>query len=739
MKEFYCAGAGAAASTYNEWLDRSRASKEAWSFAWELLSSDQTAEVQFFGANTLALKVSGSFDEIGEGDFPLLRERLVGAFRQYSDGGPKVVQVRLAVAVAALMIQSAPRLWADPVGDQMNLLRKDLDESGTKMLPGFLELLTVLPEEFSTLALSNSKKIEVRERFSKNLPEVLQLITQLLQEQSVSEETKRQAVRSLEGWVNFGIPMEASEKIIQLLLSKVTTVEESEEYLEVMTSIISQPDMHSHPNTAKRIIPQLLTLDGLLSKHFAEEDFDGAHSLASLFVAIGEHHSRLLLDWTLQSDEGRSNASKVVSIILQLSSTPAQFPTQERVSEMLFGFWYIFQDDIIACEPQEYQACVAVYGHAFHALVEAFLRKSMLPKNSSDWSAEEKEAFRCYRTDVADTIMYCHNILRDNLLKLLNHHLDEAIRLCHQNHAEHWPYLEACMHAWSALGEALAEEEENYLLIQFLSKLPSIPFNGQFDVITATLDCIGGFAEWLANYPNLVANLVPMVTSVVGDPGLSMSATMTLKDLARDCADALQPCARDIIGACVAALSSGRLKPGESARIMYPLGKMIAFLPRGDMLNELKRLLAPYMTELRAISDKGPSQAPCDQGQVVHVLKMFTTLFQALEGSEPGLPDVQVPGSPTQKGHQKEAMAILLQEVFPLVTAVSKPWISNEPVMEAVLLFMKQALVCLEGTRLLVMDTVEFLHAGFLAYPHCMVYDVYRQLLLQYGKSQQLR
>jgi hypothetical protein len=167
--------------------------------------------------------------------------------------------------------------------------------------------------------------------------------------------------------------------------------------------------------------------------------------------------------------------------------------------------------------------------------VECLLKKSMLPLANGDWTADEKEVFRCYRTDVADTVMYCHNILRDELLKLLNRHLDEATTMCREpsGHARHWPYLETCLFSWSAIGESLAEEEENQFLVQFLAKLPTMPFHGQRDVITATLDCVGGFAEWLSAYPNLVASLVPIITSAVNDPQLSLSATMALKDLAR--------------------------------------------------------------------------------------------------------------------------------------------------------------------------------------------------------------
>ena len=741
VKEFYLHGAtrsGGADPGSHDWLIRAQASPQAWNFAWELLTPEKSAEVQFFGANALVLKVTRHFHEVNDADFPLLQNRLVQLFRSYSSGGPKVVLVRLSVAVASLMIHSMPRLWADPVRDQIALLRKDLDESGTKMLYGFLELLTVLPEEFSTQVMPAERRNVVKEKLLQNLPEVLQLIVQLLQAPSVPQDCVRQSVRSLQGWVQFGIPMEATEKILELILPKVADEDLAEVYLDVITSIVSHPDTYEHPEAMKRIISKLVTLEQLLSKYFLEENYEAALPLASLFIAVGETHSRLLLDWTVQSEEGKATATKLISLILQTSSCPAQYPTHERLSEMAFGFWYIFQDDIIACDPPQYQSCVSVYGQAYHALVEAMLKKSMLPLSYDGWSSDEKEAFRCYRTDVGDTIMYCYNILKDDLLKLLNHHLDEGMRLCQQGQKQNWPYMETCLYAWSAIGASLVEEEENYLVIQFLAKLPSIPCKEEVSVISSTLDCIGGFAEWLDGYPNLVANLVPVVTSAIGDPKLAMCATMALKDLARDCTEALQPCSRDIISACAAALSSGQLKPGECARLMFPIGRMVAYLPRGDMLNQLQNILTPYLTDLQNITNRqqsGPS-AP-DRGQILYVLKIVTTLFQSLDGSGPMTTSKQKEHS--QQGQQKESIAILLPQIFPLVTNVAKSWFGDEEVMDLAYSFVKQALVCLQGTKILVMESVEFVLTSYTHHPHYCAFDVTSQLLLQYANDPSLR
>jgi len=280
------------------------------------------------------------------------------------------------------------------------------------------------------------------------------------------------------------------------------------------------------------------------------------------------------------------------------------------------------------------QACIGIYAQVYHHLVECLLKKSMRSLTNKGWSSDDKDVFDTYRTNVANTVMHVHGILRDELLKLLNQHLDEAMKLCADpaGHANNWPYLESCLYNWSSIGEPLAAETENQHLMQFLGKLPTIPFHGHHDVITAMLDSLGGFAKWLSAYPSLVASLVPIITSAMSTSALARSATMALKGLSRDCTQALEPCSKEIVQACAHALNSNQLKQEECIRLMYPLGKMLGFLPPTDMNTELQGVMRPYIAELQAMSAKGQA-GPNDRGQALYSLKVVYTLFQALDGS----------------------------------------------------------------------------------------------------------
>lgn len=46
----------------------------------------------------------------------------------------------------------------------------------------------------------------------------------------------------------------------------------------------------------------------------------------------------------------------------------------------------------------------------------------------STWTLEDKEVFRCYRQDIADTFMYCYVVLNLEMLDILMSKLSEALR-----------------------------------------------------------------------------------------------------------------------------------------------------------------------------------------------------------------------------------------------------------------------------------------------------------------------
>ena len=57
---------------------------------------------------------------------------------------------------------------------------------------------------------------------------------------------------------------------------------------------------------------------------------------------------------------------------------------------------YILQDDICGAIPEKHKVYTELFGPAYLALVDILMTKSMMV-DESEWSAEDRETFRCYR------------------------------------------------------------------------------------------------------------------------------------------------------------------------------------------------------------------------------------------------------------------------------------------------------------------------------------------------------
>ena len=58
---------------------------------------------------------------------------------------------------------------------------------------------------------------------------------------------------------------------------------------------------------------------------------------------------------------------------------------------------YILQDDMCGATPEKLKEYRDILGPVYLTLVDVLMTKSMITVDQSDWSAEDKETFRCYR------------------------------------------------------------------------------------------------------------------------------------------------------------------------------------------------------------------------------------------------------------------------------------------------------------------------------------------------------
>jgi hypothetical protein len=273
--------------------------------------------------------------------------------------------------------------------------------------------------------------------------------------------------------------------------------------------------------------------------------------LYGLLVTIADVHSKIFIS-NLKSEnpEEQRITFDFFNSILKCTNLPGLYPVDESSSTLTFGFWYTLQDDILSLETAECAQLLLMIKPYYRDLVCIMLRKSMYPLHEDgDWSLDDKEVFRCYRQDIADTFIYCYNVLNLEMLDILNSKLAEAL---HKNNTTgvpptiQWNEVETCLHAFGAIAESI--ELENLYLPKLMMTIKEIPFRDLHKrVMASALETVGSYSDWITEHPEMLENVLPLVISALDKPEVATSATMALKDLTHSCQKYLLPYADHIL------------------------------------------------------------------------------------------------------------------------------------------------------------------------------------------------
>ena len=113
--------------------------------------------------------------------------------------------------------------------------------------------------------MPSPKRTAVRQELSQNLRHVMPMILHVIQQPNQGEMTV-QAIKCLQAWVQFGVPMEETAPLVERLLMAVQDEELFDSSLDTVSSIVSHPDTHKYVNLLKHLLERILTLEPLLSQ-----------------------------------------------------------------------------------------------------------------------------------------------------------------------------------------------------------------------------------------------------------------------------------------------------------------------------------------------------------------------------------------------------------------------------------------------------------------------------------------
>ncbi|XP_019623580.1 PREDICTED: importin-13-like [Branchiostoma belcheri] len=748
-----------------KWLMAAQVSQQAWQFCWVLLQKDKAAEVQFFGANALYIKISHHWAELPADHYASLRTQLFQQILAFA-AGPRMVLTRLCVALSAFALNTMPEVWPEAVKGIVDTFQQatSTELSPSQRCGALLELLTVLPEQHNTTCLAQSRRGTVRHAMQGGLPYVLPLLQNLLEQPSPLD-VQQQALKCFSSWVTFGVPLNEVEGLTNLAFKAVRSPELFDVAVDALVNVVLQPMAYKYPNTVQKFLPQVLQLQDMLETAIKDKDMDTCNGLCRLAVAIGENHSKVLLESTGQH---KQNSLELIKIIMMCTGIPGRYPVDETASDMTFSFWYILQDDMIASEPQVFQDHCAYFiplymnlddmiasepqvfqDHCayfiplYMNLVEILLIKVQYPPDTeySSWTAEEKEQFRCYRQDIADTLVYAFNLLRDSLLNFLYAMLSTILQQDRKQQEETWQPTEGCLHAFLSIGESVDPEEcSDQCILNMFNLIPKVPIT-HVRLAETTLYTIGAYAEWLNSHPELLSGLIPLILSGFTNPDLTLSSTLTLKDVAQECSKNMQPYANDILSACQNALTGNIMKAKDSIRLMHAVGSLLSVLPVQDILNYLHAILGPHVQQLEASLNEQPSAS--SKATVIQKLNMLSMLFSALDIRRPESEEAEK-RQPKPRADEPQPVLLVLQQVYPIVQRLVSQWIADTgviecltPTLQAVCEMFKRAVRTLQDEIApMTAQLSELLVQVYNAIPQSSVLDMAKQLLTLFHSSE---
>ncbi|XP_034743970.1 importin-13-like isoform X1 [Etheostoma cragini] len=716
-----------------KWLTQAQASAQAWQFCWALLGSDKLPEVQFFGASTLHTKISRHWSDLPTDRHESLKMQLLSHILHFSSG-PKLVLTRLCVALASMALNLIPQAWPQPVADMVRAFQPQKPDSeggsGAEATQdpqahclALLELLTVLPEEFQSSRLAHARRCLLREALAGEWAVVCPMLRQLLQSQDSSIQVKEKVLRCLSSWVGLDVPLGESHELVQDCFTALSNAELFDTAVETIVNAISQPDSQRYIEALVNLMPLVLGLHDQLKTAAQDGDMETLHGICRIAVAMGETHSRVLLEQVEHWQEYLA----LVNMILFCTGIPGHYPVSETTSSLTLTFWYTLQDDILSFEEEKQAVYLQVYRPVYFQLVDVLLHKSHYPSQEeyASWSSDDKEQFRIYRVDISDTLMYVYEMLGAELLSNLYDRLGRQLMDPQQSAV--WQDTEALLFGFQSIAETI---DVNYsdVIPGLIGLIPRINIS---NVVLAdtVMYTIGSLAEWLADHPVMLGGILPMVLQGLVKAELSVSSVSTLKRICRECRHDLGPYAQDILTVSQEVLVKEIHKSSQCMWMMQALGFLLSALPVEEVLGRLHSLITPHVQQLDTLAQQEPD--PTNKQSIIHILGMLSSLFTTLdinrqadssEGtSSPRLTPSQITQNP---------VVVVLQQVFTLIQTVLSKWLDDSEVVEAVCgVFEKSVRTLLHDFGLMVAQLSEMLGQIYSAFPQASALDLARQLV----------
>lgn len=635
----------------NKMLIETQNSPEAWQVLWHLMSNDKSTNVQYFGASTLYHKLTKQISQLDTESRNELRQKLLECLLFYlNQNDMTLITTRLISCLAVYTLQCLDSSWPNAIEDIVNAFQPDKlpNIASSKVIYILLQILNSLAEEFDTLHTEKGRRAQIQVKLFSQAEFVLFIVHKVLSEENISDEITKICMKCFGNWSQRQSQLVIANnhgELVGMALNALSNENTSHDASEALFKIYTNSTMSKHPKLILELLEKItFGLENTINQAIEETNLNFLHDIYYIIIAIGETHSRLILDTLVDNVSSHNIILKYLRLILKCSSMPGYFGFDETISDMPFNFWICFQDDIMGSDECKVQYYMRLFADIYRELIDTLMLKVQYPPNDiyvHEWDSDSREKFRCYRQDIGDIFMYCFNTLHTNMLMMLMVHFGKAFHRITTVVPEDGPpgtwirNIEAVYFAFSSVAENIVPTEALYMP-ELFGALQSISFERHNSPLfmATMMSFISSFSTWL----NYNTPYIPYVLGVISialktnNSNVLISATMALKTMVPECQMHLQPYAMQIIGLCEEHFNYPAMGYKEKARLMHTIATALSVMPLDVIEQTMDRILVPILKDAENIL-RVDGNADNDQ-LVVHVngiLMILSNLFSKLD------------------------------------------------------------------------------------------------------------
>ncbi|KAJ4712230.1 putative Transportin [Melia azedarach] len=596
----------------DRWLQDFQRTIDAWQVADNLLhDATSNLETLIFCSQTLRSKVQRDVEELPSEAVRPLRDSLNTLLKKFHKGPPKV-RTQISIAVAALAVHIPAEDWGG--GGIVNWLRDEMN-SHPEFVPGFLELLTVLPEEVFNYKIA--ARPERRRQFEKELTSQMEVALNILTACLHINELKEQVLEAFASWLRLKHRIPGSVLAAHPLVLTALSSLHSEILSEASVNVISELIHYSAAGSSgggdanmpliQVIVPQIMSLKAQLAD--SSKDEEDVKAIARLFADMGDSYVELIAT-------GYDESMLIVHALLEVSSHP-----EYDIASMTFNFWHSLQviltkrDSYVsfgneATAEAERNRRLQVFRSAYESLVSLVSFRVQYPQDYQDLSLEDLKEFKHTRYAVADVLIDAASVLGgDATLKILYMKFVEGVACCGNEHSE-WRPAEAALFCIRAISSYVSVVELE-VMPQVMALLPKLPQQPQ--LLQTVCLTIGAYSKWLdaaSSDPSVLASVLSILTSGMStNEDTAAAAALAFRHICDDCRKKLCGYLDGLYNVYRTAVNGeGSLKVSaeDSLHLVEALSMVITELPQDDAKKALEMLCLPVVTPLQEVINQGP-------------------------------------------------------------------------------------------------------------------------------------